>query len=118
MKKKILFNLGIGAIVLAYVLNLSYATDNYGIKKNSLSFSVLALSGSSGGRECDVDWTGDGCCATTYTFYQYGPIQWAHYTCTAGFDVVCLIGTAFYNPIDGTSTDYVLACCFNNCEIF
>ena len=49
MKKKILFNLGIGAIVMAYVLNLSYATDNYGIKTNSLSFSVLAQSGSSSG---------------------------------------------------------------------
>ena len=49
MNKKILLVLGIGAIVLAYVLNLNYAADNYGIKTNSLSFSVLAQSGSSGG---------------------------------------------------------------------
>ena len=48
MNKKILTLIGIGAIALVYALNLSYAMDNYGILKNTLSIDVLAQNTSSG----------------------------------------------------------------------
>ena len=54
MNKKFLVSLGIGAIALLYLFNVSYAVDNYGIEKSSVSLSVFAdgssgSSGSSGG---------------------------------------------------------------------
>ncbi len=48
MNKKFLTLIGIGAIALVYALNLSYAMDNYGILKNTLSIDVLAQDTSSG----------------------------------------------------------------------
>ena len=48
MNKKFLVMLGIGAIALLYLFNVSYAVDNYGIVKGNASIHVLAQSGSSG----------------------------------------------------------------------
>ena len=49
MNKKVFSILGIGAIALAFLLNVSYAVDNYGILKSNLSLQVYASSSSQGG---------------------------------------------------------------------
>ncbi len=49
MNKKILISIGVGAVALLYSLNLSYAIDNYGILKNTLSLDVLAQTSSTSG---------------------------------------------------------------------
>lgn len=48
MKKIFLQLLGLCAIILAMSLNLSYAVDDYGISKNTLSFQITAQASTSG----------------------------------------------------------------------
>jgi len=48
MNKKNFFSLGIGIVMLAYVMNLSYAVNDYGIVTCMQSLSIFAQSGSSG----------------------------------------------------------------------
>ena len=45
MNRKFLLCLGLAAIALAYVLNVSHAIDNYGMTKSTLENQVLAQSG-------------------------------------------------------------------------
>ena len=102
MNRKILLNLGIGAIALAYVLNLSYAADNYGIKTNSLSWSVLAQSGSSGGSSGGG---GGNCEQDSYGFADF-PWFYFIYECKVGSSSLCAEGTSEWYCGDGPCIHY------------
>ena len=49
MNRKILFFLGIGMIILAYVLNVRNTIDNYGITKSNLTTQVFAAAATAPG---------------------------------------------------------------------
>ena len=49
MNRQFLVALGVGTVIMFYVFNLSHAVNDYGVKENSMTLSILAQSGSSGG---------------------------------------------------------------------
>lgn len=99
--KKILLFLGIGAIVLSYVFNLSNAVDNYGILENNLSIRVLAQQTSTTGSSQDSIFI------ACFTFEEYSgtliqckPNSWtlveekAKFWCTGVGTQPCINGNA------------------------
>ena len=47
--KDFIIALGSSVVALAFILNLSYSADNYGIKEHTLTFSVRAQDTGGGG---------------------------------------------------------------------
>lgn len=61
MNKKVFFKVfGIGTIVAAFLINVNYALDNYGIVKNNLTTQLHAQGSTSGGGSTSGDGSNSG----------------------------------------------------------
>ena len=72
MNKKILLLLGVGAIVLAYVFNLSYAINDYGAVNSNLSIHVLAQDSSGSGSSSTSNPPNGKCTLESNCTYEIG----------------------------------------------